>query len=215
MVRWETLAVLKQDSLCWSRGRAGSRWCSTWSFFFFCFAFNLWVSIQAALLLYTAQLISKLSLNCCYSRKIISAELQANMRAAPYLKGLSWNWIVRNSRKLLKTVPFIGKAAHSKMGKTALDPLPHISGIILQISGHTFYTKRDNISESYVPTFRFRFFVLKIHIIFKMCATLPMMLCGPLLQNSKIRWWQDLFVNFLRTLKISWWQEWIQEIDLR
>ena len=106
VVRWETLAVLKQDSLCWSRGRAGSRWCSTWSFFFFCFAFNLWVSIQAALLLYTAQLISKLSLNCCYSRKIISAELQANMRAAPYLKGLSWNWIVRNSRKLLKILPF-------------------------------------------------------------------------------------------------------------
>ena len=48
----------------------------------------------------------QISLNCCYSRKIISAELRANMRAAPYLKGLSWNWIVRNSRKLLKILPF-------------------------------------------------------------------------------------------------------------
>ena len=94
VVRWETLAVLKQDLLCWSRGR-----CWTWSFFFFCFffAFNVWVSIQAALLLYTAHLISKLSLNCWYSHKIVSAELRAN---ASYLKGLSLNWIVRNSRHI-------------------------------------------------------------------------------------------------------------------
>ena len=121
VVRWESLAALRQESLCWPRGR----W-STWSLFFFCFcfAFTLWVSIHTALLSYTVQLISNLSLNCCYSFKIISAELRANMRASPYLKGLSWNCIVRNSRKLLKTVPFAREGCVFQNGQNSLWPPP-------------------------------------------------------------------------------------------
>ena len=172
VVRWETLAALKQYSLCWSRGR-----CSTWSFFFFSFcffAFNLWVSIQSALLLYTAHLISKLSLNCWCSHKIVSAELRAS---APYLKGLSLNWIVRNSRKLLKTIQVARERWAFHIGQKSPWPPPpyfwnHFADFLAQVNicplWHLFMVKYNLNMKANLWLIWFRFQIF-LHFSFEWC----------------------------------------------
>ena len=70
--------------------------------------------------------------------------LRTSRKHAPYLvyREIGLSEIAGSFSKLSHSQ---GKAAYSKMGKTALVPLPHISGIILQIFGHTLTFARFSI----------------------------------------------------------------------